>query len=135
MDQTHNAECTMSDQSIAELLRLQNNTLTVLNEVRVDMSAVKTQLGDMRQQQQDTGERLRSAELRLERLPHIEREVLNLQSSQQGIDERVRKIELGGVKTEVAVGAASRFGWHVLTAAIGVAVSAAALWISGGAAK
>ena len=127
---------------ISELVRLQNRSHEILGEMRADIASVKqsvesqsVRLSELREAQTDTGERLRSAELRLERLPHIEREMLNLHSSHQGIDGRLRAIELGGAKSAVVASAASRFGWHLVTGVISAVISAAAVWVAGGTPK
>lgn len=124
---------------LSDLLRAQARTNDLLGEMRADIAGVKqaidsqaARIADIRESQADVFDRLRSCELRLERLPQVEREILTLQTGYQSIESRVRGLEVGGARTDVVTGGVSRFGWHVITAAVSATASAVAVFLGVG---
>lgn len=115
----------------------------ILGEVRVDVAGVKRALKaqqegmvELRRQQIENSDRLRSLELQLARLPHTEREVGRLHAKQDKLEERVGALEKTGVRTEVVTGAvtgsAKEMLKHVVSGVAGAAAAVFAWMISKG---
>lgn len=132
----------MSDQQLGFLHGLLQETRdgqikgnAILADLRVEVAALQrsqegqaSHIADMRAEVRQVGDRLRTAEMEMQRLPATEAALNKLESRQLDIEGRVRVLEGDGRETKIitrAVTGSARDVWrYLIGAVIGLAVAA-----------